>query len=261
MREPNLDPSVNPTGRFSGREGDYSKYRPSYPEALFADLDRLVWTPRSTVADIGAGTGLFTRLVAPRVGHVIAVEPNAAMAAQGRAQSSGLSNLSWEAGTAEATGLPEASVDVLTCAQAFHWFDQTATAREWRRILRNEGQAVLVWNERDEEAAPLHGEYNELVIRWCPDYLKVNHSNVTPGHIADFFAPFPVERRVYPYPQRFDLEGLQGRLRSASYCPALGQPGHRELMDGLAVLFDRYRQADGLVDFRYRTVAWIGRLT
>lgn len=241
--------------------GDYARYRPTYPEALLQDLDQRVWGPTSVVADVGAGTGIFTRLVAPRVGLVHAIEPNEAMRAQGQAHTPDRGSVIWSADTAEATGLPAASLDALVCAQAFHWFDRSAVAVEWRRILRPGAPVVLVWNERDEEASPLQAEYNQLLNRWCPEYPLVNHKNVTPKDLEAFFTPHPVTIREYRNDQRFDLEGWYGRLRSASYCPPPEQLGYQAMLDGMAVLFDRYRDADGLLTFPYVTKAYLGRLT
>lgn len=254
------DPVINPTLRFTDRVGDYAKYRPTYPEALFADLDAF-WSSSSVVADVGAGTGLFTRLVAPRVGRVWALEPNEAMRTEGQAQSGEFPSITWASGTAEDTGLADASLDALVCAQAFHWFNRAPTAREWRRILKPSAPVVLVWNERDEEASPLQADYNVLLNRWCPEYPLVNHKNLTRADLEAFFAPAPVTVFEHRNDQRFDLEGWWGRLRSASYCPRPGAPGYQEMLDGMAVLFDRYREADGLMTFPYVTKAYGSRLT
>lgn len=255
------DPSsAKPTQRFTDRVGDYAKYRPSYPEALFDELDAF-WTRDSVVADIGAGTGLFTRLVAPRVARVWALEPNEAMRTQGQAQSQDYPSIVWGSGTAEATGLADHSLDALVCAQAFHWFDRAPTALEWRRVVKTGAPVVLVWNERDEEASSLQADYNVLLNRWCPEYPKVNHKNLTRADLEAFFTPAPVTLLEHRNDQRFDLEGWWGRLRSASYCPRPGVPGFQEMMDGMAVLFDRYRDPDGLMTFPYVTKAYVSQLT
>lgn len=248
-----------PTQRFTSRVGDYAKYRPSYPAELFDDLDRLVWNRTSTVADVGAGTGLFTRRVADRVALVYALEPNEAMRRQGEGDSSGHSNIVWREGTAETTGLDDGCLDVLTCAQAFHWFDRAACALEWRRVLKPSAPVVLVWNDRDE-TSPFHAEYNALLNRWCPDFAATNHKTIAPADIGRFFAPHPVNQLTHRNDQRFDLEGWKGRLRSASYCPVEGSEGWNALVEGITTLFVRYREADGRMTFPYVTKAYVGRL-
>jgi len=195
-------------------------------------VDDLPFGPSSTVADVGAGTGLFTRLVARKAGKVYALEPNAAMADQGRSDSREFANVEWCSGTGEATGLEAASIDGLTCAQAFHWLDRARAAAEWRRILKPGAPVVLVWNERDE-GSPLQDEYEALLNRWCPEYPKVNHRNLSPEVIEGFFSVRPATK-VYRNDQRFDLAGFRGRLRSASYCPAPGQPGHDQGRQGVS---------------------------
>jgi len=244
------------TQRFGNRSQDYARYRPSYPAALFDDL---AFGPSSTVADVGAGTGLFTRLVAQKAGTVYALEPNAAMRDQGKADSAGFPNILWKETTGEATGLEPASLDGLTCAQAFHWLDRTRVATEWRRILKPSAPVVLVWNERDEGSV-LQDEYEALLNRWCPEYPKVNHRNLSTHDIEDFFSPRPVTTQVYRNDQRFDLPGFRGRLRSASYCPAPGEPGHDEVMAALGPLFEAHVDPDGLLTFPYVTKAYWGLL-
>lgn len=245
------------TQRFSTRVADYAQYRPTYPSALFDEMGP-AWGPDTAVADIGAGTGIFSRLLAARGGRVYAVEPNGPMRTQGAAQSVGYPGLTWLDATAESTGLPDASLDALACAQAFHWVDAGRAAVEWRRILKPGAPVLLVWNER-ESGSPLQDAYETLLLRWSPDYARVNHRNVTPEAIGAFFAPYPVVRTLHRNDQRFDLEGWKGRLRSASYCPPPGQPGHAELMAGLEALFARYSEA-GQLTFPYVTTAYGGRL-
>ncbi|REN17172.1 class I SAM-dependent methyltransferase, partial [Mycobacterium tuberculosis] len=99
------------------------------------------------VADIGAGTGISTRLFLAAGHPVIAVEPNAAMCeAAEQLLAPDYLRLKVADGTAEATGLADNSVGLVAAAQAFHWFDTTAVRREWARILQPEGMALVFWN-------------------------------------------------------------------------------------------------------------------
>src|SRR5689334_17665803 len=108
---------MNPTGRFSDRAGDYARFRPTYPAAAIdAVLDGL--TPPITAADVGAGTGISATLLADRGVRVFAIEPNAAM----RASAAPNPLVEWREGSAERTSLADHSVDLVLCAQAFHWF-------------------------------------------------------------------------------------------------------------------------------------------
>src|SRR5690348_12215174 len=112
--------------RFTDRAADYVKYRPSYPPAAIdAILEGLGPADTLTAADIGAGTGISSRLLGERGVNVIAVEPGAGM----RSAAAPHANVHWVAGRADATGLGTASIDVVVCAQSFHWF-QTPAAVE-----------------------------------------------------------------------------------------------------------------------------------
>ena len=138
---------MNPQSRFTNRAKDYAKYRPSYPGALIdcivegLDIDRLI------AADIGAGTGISSRLLADRGIKVIAIEPNAAM--RGVAKVHPL--VEFRDGSAENSKLPNASVDLVTCFQAFHWFNPEPTLKEFARILKPQGRLAAVWHNCDRE--------------------------------------------------------------------------------------------------------------
>ena len=153
------------TDRFTGRAGAYAAGRPGYPAASIDVLFEGLGDPREVVAaDLGAGTGISSRLLAERGATVLALEPNAAMreAAQPHAR------VQWLPGTAEATGLGEASIDLVTAFQAFHWFDHARALREMVRILRPGGRAAVVYNERDERD-PFTAAYGELGAQYQTD--------------------------------------------------------------------------------------------
>ena len=147
------------TARFTGRADVYAKARPGYAEALIEELT--AWaglSPASTVADIGAGTGISAQLASTGA-RVIAVEPNDDMRAEAEKRFAGASNVSVLAGTAEATGIEDASVDLVTAAQAFRWFDCEAFRAECPRILRAFAVSrVHNFNELAEgDRAVIHG--------------------------------------------------------------------------------------------------------
>jgi ubiquinone/menaquinone biosynthesis C-methylase UbiE len=135
--------------RFSDRVDDYRKYRPGYPEAVLQVLEeRCGLSPSSVVADIGSGTGILTGMLLSKAHTVYAVEPNAPMRSAAEEDYRDHPAFRSVAGSAEATTLPSRSVDLITAAQAFHWFDPEKAKAEFRRILRKEGNIALIWNER-----------------------------------------------------------------------------------------------------------------
>jgi SAM-dependent methyltransferase len=237
--------------RFSDRVADYVKYRPTYPraaaEAIIAGLGE---SATLTIADIGAGTGIFSRVLASTGARVIAIEPNADMlaAAEHDASNSGLS-INWRSGTAEATGLESESVHAVTCAQAFHWFRPTEALAEFARILRQGGRIALVWNDRDTRDAFSRG-YSEL-IEIASDGHAAANDHTRPQALFEC-ALFGNPREItFGHTQRLDLSGLIGRATSASYIPKNG-PKLETLKQGLKELFERHQQG-GWIQLSYIT--------
>ncbi len=112
-----------PTERFSNRVDNYVKYRPGYPVEVLTYLkDKFNLTAMSTIADIGSGTGIFTKLLLDEGYAVYAIEPNEAMPQAAEATLVSYKNFYSIPGAAEATGLEADSIDLVVCAQAFHWF-------------------------------------------------------------------------------------------------------------------------------------------
>ena len=139
----------NAASRFTGKSQAYASARPGYPPELAEKL-RECGAAGAEAADIGAGTGLFTRLLLGLGCTVCAVEPNDEMRAQAQRELGAIPGFSCRKGTAEDTGLPDGSVSLVTAAQSFHWFSAAAFRRECLRILRPGGAALLVWNARVE---------------------------------------------------------------------------------------------------------------
>jgi SAM-dependent methyltransferase len=252
---------LNPLGRFSDRVADYVRYRPTYPAALRETLrDRAGLGPASAVADVGSGTGIFTRLLLGVAGRVFAVEPNAAMRAAAEAELGVLPGFTSIAGSAEATGLPDQSVGLVTCAQAFHWFDPIATRREFQRILAPAGGCALIWNTAVRTGAFAQG-YEEIKERFGTDFGAVRHEHLTSEErFGPFFGPAGWERLAFANAQVLDWPGLRGRLLSSSYAPAAGQPGHGPMLAALRELFDRC-QEDGAIRMEYTTELFFGRFS
>lgn len=247
----------DPTGRFSDRVADYVRARPGYPQAVLEVLARRCEFTRDTVvADVGSGTGLLTRLFLDHGNTVFAIEPNAEMREAGERLLADRPGFVSVAGGAEATTLPAASVDCVTAAQAFHWFDRAAARREFARILRPGGWVVLLWNDRRLESTAFLRGYEALLVRHCPEYLKVVHRNVDAAALAAFFAPLGCDEVVLDNRQRFDWDELVARHLSSSFVP---RTGHEAGMADLRALFEA-EQRHGIVEFEYDTRIHFGRL-
>jgi SAM-dependent methyltransferase len=245
--------------RFNDRVENYAAYRPGYPSGVVALLrDELKLAPAATVADIGSGTGLLSELLLRNGNVVVGVEPNDAMRAFAESRLKEFPNFRSVKGTAEATTLEDASIDVVTAAQAFHWFDARMARAEFRRILKPEGWVVLVWNMRRLEATPFLRDYEQLLREFGTDYEQVNCEQLSDERIADFFAgEFGV--RSFDNFQSVDFAGLRGRLLSASYVPLAGHPKYEPMLAALRRLFDTHQQG-GRVEIEYDAKVYYGRL-
>ena len=248
------------TERFSDRVGNYVKYRPSYPaEALELLARECGLGPGMRVADLGAGTGIFSALLLERGAEVFAVEPNPDMRAAAERALAGRPGFHAVAAPAEATGLDAGSVDLITAAQAFHWFDRDRARREFQRILAPSGAVALIWNERVIDGTPFLAAYEQLLKDYAPEYGRVDHRDISAADVERFFHPGRTTLQVFPYVQHFDYPGLEGRLLSSSYAPTAGHPLHEPMQAELRRIFAR-EQCDGQVAFEYRTRVFIGRL-
>ena len=253
--------SLPNTERFTGRAEAYARFRPGYPEAVI-DLLRAEagWTPDAVVADIGAGTGISTEYFLRHGNAVWAVEPNQSMREAAATLRRQYPKLEVVDGTAEASTLPDECVDLVVAATAFHWFDAAATRTEFLRILKPRGQAVLMWNKRVAESSPFLGAYEDLLLRFGTDYQErwAKDRHEIAERIAGFFGAARFREASFANPQPLDLEGLMGRLLSASYAPLPGHPNHEPMMAEAREVFAAHQQ-DGHITFEYRTVVYWGR--
>lgn len=233
---------------FDGLASGYDRHRPTYPtriiDALFEGL-----RPDCCVADVGCGTGISTRLVAPRAGSVVAVDPGEDMLANAARRCDGVANIRFLKAPAEATGLPDRSVDLVLAAQAFHWFDPDRALAEFHRILRPGGRCALLWNLRVPDGG-FTDDYNRIVVsaevRIDPSVLAGRTSLALPLERSSLFRD--VRTVVEPSPQSLDEEGAVGRATSASYFPR-DEPERGERLRALRAAV-RAHAVDGVVTLR-----------
>lgn len=237
----------NSVQRFDDRADDYVRYRPSYPPAAIdAILDGLGSAASILAADIGAGTGISARLVADRGVRVIAIEPGEAM----RGAASPHPRVDWLAATAEATAVRAQAVDLVVCAQSFHWFRPPAALAEFARILKPSGRLAVMWNRRSL-IDPFTATYRQAIfdVGGESEAERMPFDPAVIERTGRFGAP---TRRVVPNAQRLDLDGLIGRARSASYVPKTGEAGDR-LIALLQDLHAQHADASGIVTLIYNT--------
>ena len=233
--------------------------RPGYPPELLAwARSTFGLDPTWRVADIGAGTGISPRPFLDAGHEVIAVEPNLAMRERASEAFSASPRFKAIDGTAEATHLPDRSVDLVSAAQAFHWFDQEAARKEWRRILSPKGVALIFANERCKGGTPFLEGYERLV-RGLEGHERVEARRLGEEGMRRFFGKGLRGEISLANRQRLSLPLLCARFFSSSYTPSKGQEGHEALRSALLELF-RASAEDGLVTLLYQTRAWAGEL-
>lgn len=253
-------PAADPTRRFSSRVGNYVRYRPGYPEGIVDMLRKECGLTSSTViADVASGTGIFTRVLLENGNRVFGVEPNAEMRKAGEEFLNAYPRFSSIEGTAEETTLPDHTVDLVTAAQAAHWFDRRKARQEFIRILKTGGWSVLIWNERRIDSTPFLRDFERLLLRYGTDYETVRHERTT-QEIENFFAPSQFQSRTFDLLQEFDYPALEGRLLSSSYTPQSDDVAYKPMLHELRQIFDA-RQENGQVAFEYNTLVYYGQLT
>ena len=250
-------------GDFTGLAGDYARFRPGYaPQVATAILGYVKRdAARADAADIGAGTGIWTRMLADRSLHsVVAVEPNDEMREQGIETSRG-TNIVWRKGSAEATGLPDSSADLASMASSLHWADFDKACDEFHRILRPGGVFAALWNARFIEANPLLVDIEEQIAKLKPGIRRVSSGRSGMAEqLTDMLSAKPQFTEVLYLEGKHSLqqtpEQYVGAWRSVNDLQVqLGPELFREFLD-----FTEKRVAGlAAIETTYVTRAWAAR--
>ncbi|HWF52423.1 MAG TPA: class I SAM-dependent methyltransferase [Solirubrobacteraceae bacterium] len=234
---------------------EYEQGRPGYPTAAIDLLTaELGFGPGSTVVDLAAGTGKLTRALVPSGAHVIAVEPVPGMRAQLVSAVPGVETL---AGTAEAIPMPDASADAVLVAQAFHWFDTAAAAREIHRVLRRSGGLGVIWNAWDESFA-WFARVQELVGAYRGDTPQRGTSRWREQLTATGLFT-PLADRALPNVVNGSVDVLLARTASISFIATLPESERAKVLDAVRAVVAEHPEAwvEGELVMPYVTqVAW-----
>lgn len=235
-----------PTTRFSNRAADYGKYRPTYPAgAIDLVLQGLGDPAHLRIADVGAGTGISSRMLADRGASVVAIEPNEAMAAAAEPHP----RVRFISAAAEATTLAPGSVDAIVCAQSFHWFRHDDALIEFFRILKPNGRLALIWNILDQSDTPTKAYVAAIRKAIGTEPPEMMDLDIDAMEFRGFSRP---KLDLVPHEQFLDREGFVGRAMSASYVPKEG-PAADQLKIDLIQAHAIHALNDGPIRLRYQT--------
>lgn len=226
---------------FTNKASLYSQYRPGYPEAYIKYLLSETGIKKSAVvADIGSGTGILSRQLLEQDLVVYGVEPNDDMRLRAEQSLRQYMKFTSVKGMAEDTNLKDSSIDLVTAAQAFHWFDQGKFKQECRRILKQNAQVALVWNSRNL-TSPLMKETAAVCRYYCPDFTGFSGGiEERPEIYKAFFREGNYQYKTFQNDLIFDYDGFIGRNLSASFAPAKEDASYKDFIAALSGLFEKY---------------------
>lgn len=248
---------MDATKKFDGIANEYTKSRPSYAaefiECLFGKYG---FSASSVVADIGSGTGKFAKQLLDKGCNVICVEPNTDMRLVAEKELCGYSNFKSVSGSAENTNLPDNSVDFITTAQAFHWFDTKNFKEECSRIIKPNGKAFLIWNTRDTDAL-INQKLHRVYSKYCPDFKGFSGGTKPHDDRIKYFFDNNYEYITFDNPLYFDREKFINRSLSGSYSLKEGDSNFDLYIEEIENIFDEF-ETDGIVKIENLTVAYVG---
>ena len=250
---------MDTTRKFDGRAEDYTAGRPSYAEALIDCMyEKYGLSEASVIADIGSGTGKFARQLLEKGSEVCCVEPNDDMRCTAEKELVSYTGFRSVKGGAENTTLKTGSVDAITTAQAFHWFDGAKFRQECSRIIKDGGYIFLIWNVRDMQS-PMNKELYDIHSGYCPNFRGFSGGMKRDDkRIAEFFDG-KYDRVSFDAPLYLDKDKFIARCLSGSYSLKDGDNGYDEYMEALLKVFDKYSE-DGIVTMANSSVAYVGKI-
>ena len=248
---------MDATKRFDGKGEIYAKARPKYAVELLEYMKNELHIPAESVfADVGSGTGIFTGQLLQEGYRVLAVEPNGDMRKKAEEKLSVNPNFVSVNGTEAHMGLPNHSVDFVTAAQAFHWFDPEAFKKECGRVLKPGGKVMIVYHFRDDQAACIRA-LADLRRRYNPEFHGFSNG-ISPEKCMAFFDG-KCEVFHADNIQTYDRQGYVDRVLSSSYSLKETDGRYAEYLKEINEIFDRFSAGERIA-VPAETVAYIGQI-
>jgi ubiquinone/menaquinone biosynthesis C-methylase UbiE len=243
-----FDPGPSHTERFSGRVQAYLTYRPRFPNGILAFLrEHGALSQDAVVADVGAGTGMLAEIFLEAGHRVIAVEPNDEMLEACRKLAAQQPALEVVAGSAEATTLPDAPVDLIAVGRAMHWFDWPRAHREFQRILRPGGWVLVATNGHRDSGAAVSNQLSEIFRKWRTDSAEADTRRDFNERLQEFLDTSTWQRTTLDHAMTVDFPMLLGYAESLSAIPRQGERGYDGMVAELREVFEEHQHHGRLV--------------
>ena len=249
--------SLDPISRFSDHSSDYQKYRPGYPDAIITYLEQNIGLNlKKNIADIGSGTGIFTELFLRKGYPVTAVEPNNEMRLQAEEHLGYFRHFKSIGTRAEATLTPSSTIDLITVAQAFHWFDTRQVRAEFLRIAKPEAHVLLVWNILQNKT-PFLKAYQQFKEGFSVS--KPYRDKADKEQVEHFFNGAEIIVQEIYHSRLLDFSELLDYFRSSSYAPLPGDHEYTSAESNLRSIFERFEK-NGKVKLEYDAKMFLGKI-
>lgn len=246
------------TNLFDKKADNYVSARPSYAPALLDKLCEYGLNSEKIVADIGCGTGIFAHRLLQKGATVYGVELNDEMRQKSIDLLSDYDKFFGVNASAEDTTLPDNSVDFITCAQSFHWFDKPKFKLEAKRILKQNGVVALVWNMRDTDSQSLI-DLAKLTEKHCPNFKGFNGGTRVTIEEIDAFFDGKYDYFEFNNPLEYDLDKFIKRCLSSSYAPTETDSSYIAYVNDVKSFFSQYNQ-NGIYTMPNKSALYIGRV-
>jgi SAM-dependent methyltransferase len=248
------------TERFSGRVQAYLAYRPRFPRGIVPFLREHGALPEdAVVADVGAGTGMLAEIFLEAGHRVLAVEPNGEMLEACRVLATHEPALEVVEGSAEATALPDASVELIAVGRAMHWFDWPSAHREFARILRPAGWVLNASNGHSDSGGPIPNRLSEILRKSRTDSAEADTTRDFEKRLRGFLDTSSWQRKTLHHSMTVDFATLLGYAESLSAIPRPGERGYEGMVAELRAVFEEYQQ-DGMLVTPFACDLHLGRL-
>lgn len=242
---------------FTDRAENYRKARPGYAEGA---IELLLWEilkPGDKIADIGSGTGIFAKYFIEHGFDVYCVEPNAQMRGKAIQTFEGNPHFISVAAAAEATALPDDSVELVTAASALHWFDAESFKTECKRILKPGGIFFAVLNSRKYSDAFTRRQH-QLCLEFCPNFTSLSHGMEESLPRLKILFGEKYQQREFDFPLAYTKERFIQRSLSSSYAPEPGSEKEERYIEALRELMEEFFPDSGSITIPNVTMAFWG---